>query len=65
MIDMLAKYIAQESSRRAAAEEVIIRGLLSRWVSELEPAVAYRDGQIIGLTLAEAEVGSRPWILPV
>ncbi len=49
---------------QAAVNEVLVRHLLSRWVSELEPAVAYdRQGRIIGLTLADAPVGSAPFIL--
>jgi hypothetical protein len=48
---------------RMAQNEAIVRSLLERWVSGLEPSVAMRDGQIIGLCDAAAEVGSTPWIL--
>jgi hypothetical protein len=46
-------------------DEETVRRLLERWVSELEPAVAYRDGEIIGLTIADAPLGSCPPILRV
>lgn len=50
---------------RARYEEYVIRELLGRWVSELEPAVAYRDGEIVGLTIAAAPIGSAPFIMPI
>jgi hypothetical protein len=44
--------------------EAIIRSLLERWVSGLEPSVAYdRRGNIIGLCDANAPLGSKPFIL--
>jgi hypothetical protein len=60
---MLEKYIQEFIKLRVMEDEATIRDLLGRWVSGLEPAVAYRDGEIIGLTLADAEIGSRPYIL--
>ena len=59
---MIAGY---DAAYRAKVQdnEAIICGLLSRWVSELEPAIAFENGEIIGLTLAEAQVGSKPFIL--
>ncbi len=50
---------------RMARDEQLIRSLLERWVSELEPAIAYRNGEIIGLTPANAPLGSKPFILRV
>lgn len=45
-------------------EEEALRILLSRWVYEYgEPAVVYYDGHLIGLCRADAEVGSKPYIL--
>lgn len=44
-------------------DEAAVRELLGRWVSELEPAVCYHRGEIIGLTLADAPLGSKPFIL--
>lgn len=51
-------------SNQSSANEVVIRGLLERWVSELEPAVAYdRCGNILGLCDKAAPLGSKPFIL--
>jgi hypothetical protein len=42
---------------KAIRDEATVKALLSRWVSELEPAVAMnRRGDIIGLTPAGALV---------
>lgn len=55
---------AQEFQNRA--DEEIIRSLLGQWVSELEPAVCRnREGRVIGLCVANTEVGDRPFILTV
>lgn len=44
--------------------EAIVRSMLCRWVSELEPAIAFdRHNNIIGLTPAGGAVGSSPFIL--
>ena len=43
-----------------AQDEAKIRALLSHWVSELEPAVVYHRGEIIGLTAQEMPIGSYP-----
>lgn len=48
---------------QARDDEATVRALLSRWVSEIEPAVVFQDGKIIGLTIAGAPVGSSPFIL--
>jgi hypothetical protein len=49
---------------KAARDERRVKSLLTRWVSELEPAIAYDlRGNIIGLTLADAPVGSCPWVM--
>ena len=45
---------------RSAAEERVIRDLLGRWVSEFEPSIAMRDGEIIGLCVAGDPSGSIP-----
>lgn len=46
---------------KMAANDVIIREMLGRWVSELEPSIAYDlDSEIIGLTIAMAPIGSCP-----
>ena len=51
----------------AREREDIVRWLLGRWVSGLEPAVAVdsRSGQIIGLCDADAVPGSSPYILRI
>lgn len=57
-------FVRQAALAQAAVDEEIIRGLLGRWVSELEPAVARdENGKIIGLTSADAAIGSEPFIL--
>lgn len=49
-----------------ACNEATVKSLLSRWVSELEPCIAMdKRGNIIGLTLANAPLGSKPFILRV
>lgn len=58
-------YLDQAVAQKTASNENIIRELLGRWVSELEPAVAYRNGEIIGLTIADAPIGSCPPILEI
>jgi hypothetical protein len=60
---MLEQYVSSAIQLRAASDEIIIRSLLGRWVSELEPAVAWCDGEIIGLCPAGAEIGTSPFIL--
>jgi hypothetical protein len=54
------RLVAKAQRAKSASDELIVRKLLECWVSELEPAIAYRDGKIIGLTLADAEVGGYP-----
>lgn len=57
------KALGAAMRQKAAQDEQIIRDLLGRWVSELTPAVAYRNGEIIGLCDADAPAGSAPFIL--
>lgn len=49
--------VADVMRRKVAAEESVVREMLGRWVSGLEPAIAMRDGEIIGLTAAEFPIG--------
>ena len=45
-------------------DERIVRELLSRWVSELEPAIVYdSNGNLLGLTVADTPEGVKPFIL--
>lgn len=55
--------IAQAKHARARREEDVIRELLGRWVSEIEPAIAYHDGEIIGICAADTPIGIKPFIL--
>ena len=65
MSDVMERYVQEAIRLRAARDEVVIRGLLGRWVSELDPAVAWQDGRIIGLTVADSDLGTSPFILRV
>lgn len=65
MSDLLDRMLRAACDEKARRDEATIRALLGRWVSELEPAVAYRHGEVIGLTLADAPLGSRPFVLGV
>lgn len=59
----------QEEFKRLYAEhmrmqEDILRDLLGRWVSELEPELVIGPQQeIVGLTFAGQPLGLKPWIL--
>lgn len=49
---------------RMAADAIVVRKLLERWVSELEPAIVFdRQFNVLGLAPAESEVGFKPFIL--
>lgn len=51
--------VSQALMDRAAREEALLRRLLERWVSGLEPAAALDDnGNLVGLCDANAELGS-------
>ncbi len=58
----LAEMIEAAHLRRARRQARLARALLSRWVSGLEPSLAIRDGEIVGLCDAQAPLGSQPWI---
>lgn len=45
---------------KAKRDENTVRHLLGQWVSELEPSIAMRDGEIIGLCVAGDPTGSIP-----
>ena len=45
---------------KAAHDERIIRHLLGQWVSEFEPSIAMRNGEVIGLSVANDPSGSIP-----
>jgi hypothetical protein len=57
--------VQRQIEAKMIRDEAIVRGLLGRWVSELEPSIAYRDGEVIGLCPAESDLGSQPFILEV
>lgn len=46
------------AAQKAARDEKIIRALLGRWVSEFEPSVAMRNGEVIGLCVAGDPTGA-------
>lgn len=48
------------AAHKAARDEKIIRALLGRWISEFEPSVAMRNGEVIGLCVAGDPSGSIP-----
>jgi hypothetical protein len=48
---------------KMAQDEAMIRGLLGRWVSGLEPAIVMRGAEVIGLCVADTMVGEKPFIL--
>lgn len=57
----LGTALQRQIAKFTADSEAKIRWLLQHWVSEIEPAVAYdKHGNIIGLTIADAPVGSKP-----
>lgn len=45
---------------KSKRDEDTVRRLLCQWVSELEPSIAMRDGEIIGLCVAGDPSGSIP-----
>ncbi len=65
MHDLMKVALDRAILAKAAHDEAVLRRLLGRWVSGLEPAVAYRNGEIIGLTVADAPIGSSPFLLEV
>jgi len=56
------KLLTWSIAAQTTHDEIIIRALLEQWVSEFEPAVCYRNGVVIGLCDAKAEIGSNPFI---
>ena len=55
--------VRRRQEAKMISDEEAIKELLGRWVSELEPAVAYQNFEVIGLTPAESDLGSKPFIL--
>lgn len=51
--------------QKARHDEAIIREMLGRWVSELEPSVCYRNGQVMGLCMAGDPTGHMPVVTPL
>lgn len=56
----MKRIIEQAVEAKMRRDECTLRTLLGLWVSELEPSVVYRDGEIIGLTAAGMPLGSYP-----
>ena len=68
MHETVREYVRRETLARARADEALVRDLLGLWVSELEPAIARRQGthEILGLTWAddpECRILITPWDL--
>ena len=63
MNEIMQAAIDRAMAAQAAHNEAVVRSLLGRWVSGLEPSIAMRNGKIIGLCDAAAPLGSIPWIL--
>lgn len=48
--------------RQMAKNDLAIKSMLCRWVSECEPSVAWYGGEVVGLTIAGLEIG-QPMLL--
>lgn len=63
---LLTRIADTARKERSLRDEATVRELLGQWQSGGEPAIAYRDGKIIGLTLADIPVGSvAPIVVPL
>ena len=61
--DLLTEGVNFLMEAKIRADEEVIRELLGRWVSELEPSIARdRTGRILGLVPADTPIGSKPVI---
>jgi hypothetical protein len=58
----MIELVRNMQKQKLVADEAKVRYLLEHWVSELEPAIAMRDFEIIGLCDAAAEPGTYPAI---
>ena len=54
----LTEVTLKMAAAKAAADERIVRALLGRWVSEFEPSICYRNGEVIGLAVADDPTGA-------
>ena len=62
-IESMNRHVAVLSAFRFAKQERLVRRLLERWVSGLEPAIAMGEGgKILGLCDADCSLGSKPYI---
>lgn len=50
--------VRQAQIVKVVADEAKVRELLGRWVSGCEPAVAWRDNDVIGLCDADVPLGA-------
>lgn len=57
---ILADYVHRATAAKAASDEIILRGLLSRWVSELDPVVMIHQDthRILGLGMLDDPTGA-------
>lgn len=59
MISEFERQFARAVENHHAREECLIRKMLGKWVSELEPSVARGcEGELLGLTIADLPIGS-------
>lgn len=63
MNELMQRHLDQAMAARAVQNEAAVRSLLERWVSGLEPSIAMRNGEIVGLCDAVAPIGCTPWVL--
>lgn len=61
----MLELVREMQRQQAEHDERMVRSLLERWVSGLEPAIVYRDNKIAGLCDADAPLGSKPFVLEV
>lgn len=52
------------AAERFEHQERALKSMLGRWVSELEPAQAFQNGRLIGLTITGLPIGS-PMLLVI
>jgi hypothetical protein len=60
VMDKIRGTVTRMAKAKASQDENAIRELLGRWVSEFEPSVAYQNGDVIGLCVADDPSGSVP-----
>lgn len=59
-MDRFDAFVSRAIKAQAAADEAVIKWLLGRWASELEPSIAREQGtgRILGLCVADDPTGA-------